>query len=267
MVVHVDGETDDPLKPGPGYSEFKCVNRFAMKKYKKEGIRDEYILQLNHGMAVKDYQWGSFGILCLDPWEFKWFDCDRDQELIDRLIQDEFALWQRIKLGVAPEPLEDIKDRRCSTCQWRRSCRGKDLSEMSDTTGQEGDIVSRPDLLPLIEEIVELGEIADDALELKDSARNLLKAEFTDSILAITAPGYKALNSKSWPQRVDSNALKPLEAAAKQVLEEGMDFVDYEALETSYKRLRDIVTGLTKVRKETPKDKPERTLRIYATGD
>ena len=52
MIVHVDGETESPEHPGPGYVEFKCINRRVMQQFKREGLRDQYILQLQHGIEV-----------------------------------------------------------------------------------------------------------------------------------------------------------------------------------------------------------------------
>lgn len=273
MCVHVDGETTSPDKPGPGYAEFKVVNRFVMKKFKKEGVRSEYILQLQHGMAVMDYQWGSFGILCLDPWQFEWFDADRDQAIIDTLIEDEEKLWYTIEQqrngfignGIGTIlPLENMKDKRCSVCQWRRTCRGNELAGVIPDSGTEaGELISRPDLVPLLEEISELKEISNDADELCEDARKKLKAEIGESY-GVIAPGYRALMPTSYPERWDSKALQVILEQVKALFAKEREEFDYEQLEIRVLELMQIAAAITRAKKPP---KAERSLRIYSTGD
>ena len=264
MIVHMDGVTTAPDKPGEGYVEFKCVNRFIFKKFQKEGIRDEYILQMQHGLAVTGYQWGSYGVLCLDPWQFAYFDVNRDQELIDKLIVDEGILWGKIENGPIPDPLPDAKDKRCATCQWRRTCRAADLVEgLPDSSQAEGELVKRADLVPLLVELTELRQLKDEATELYDDATGKLKAEIGTNY-GIQLPGYRCLMPTSYPERWDTKALEGLRKDANTILEREREMWDYEELENRITELMEIVIALTKAKKPP---KPERSLRIYATGD
>lgn len=262
MIVHVDGETEAPNKEGPGYAEFKVVNRFVMQKFLKSGVRDSYILQLQHGMVVKDYRWGSFGILCLDPWRFEWFDVDEDRELQTKLIFDEQQAWMEIKSGTVPDPLEKITDSRCAKCAYRRTCRGQELSA-AVPTDDKGEIVSRPDLSPLVQECVELGELKDQATELAEDARKALKTAIGEAY-GLTVPGYRCLYPTSFPERWDGPALKQIESEAKRLLATEPDMWDLESLENRCTELLQVVIGITRARKAA---KPERSLRIYPTGD
>jgi predicted phage-related endonuclease len=264
MIVHVDGETTAPEHAGPGYVEFKCVNRFALNNYKKKGIRDEYTLQLQHGMAVMGYSWGSFGILCLDPWEFHWFDVDRDEELIQRLIIDEGVLWKMITEGPLPEPLPDVKDSRCQTCQFRRTCRNSDFAAATDSLGGSGEaLVPRDDLAPLLSEITELRGLKDEATALHDEAIGKLKTEIGDAY-GIVLPGYRAYFPTAYSERWDTKALEQLRGIAEKIISATADPFDYDALEVRLKDLTEIATQLMRCKKPP---KPERSLRIYPTGD
>jgi hypothetical protein len=271
MIVHVDGEVEAPTKPGPGYAEFKVVNRFAMKKFRKEGIRESYILQLQHGMAVKDYQWGSFGLLCLDPWQFEWFDVDKDFDLQSKLYEDEETAWRLIeqrKIDLScdlPEQLPDLKDKRCMSCAWRRTCRGSEYAASlpERSTSEKGEIVTKPELEALVQECVELAELRDQAGELCEESRTKLK-EAVGTAYGVIVPGYRALCPTSYPERVDQNALKALETKAKALLATEREDWDLNALEDRCTELLQVVIGLSKIRKAA---KPERSLRIYPTGD
>jgi predicted phage-related endonuclease len=263
MIVHVDGETTAPEHAGPGYAEFKCVNRFALNNYKKKGIRDEYTLQLQHGMAVMGYSWGSFGILCLDPWEFQWFDVDRDETIIQKLIEDEGILWGKILNGPLPEPLEDIKDRRCQTCQWRRTCRGAEFAAVTDSLGGSGEaLVKRDDLAPLLSEISDLGDLKDEATILYDQARETLKKEIGESY-GIVLPGFRALYPASYPERWDTKALEQIKKDAEKILN-APAIMDYDELEKNYQEITNLLSLIVKAKKQAT---AQRTLRIYSTGD
>ncbi len=264
MSVNVDGETEAPEHAGPGYVEFKCVNRFVMKKFKKEGIRDSYILQLQHGMAVKNYSWGSYGILCLDPWEFLWFDKDRDEDLIAKLIEDENDFMVQVENGPMPDALEKVTDKRCSTCPWRRTCRGEEFLVSLPDSDQDTEVpVVDETLAPLVVEVAEAKELVSEAKGLEEDVVTRLK-EAIGKRYGVIVPGYRALYPTSYPERWDTKALEGLQAEAKKLLATEADAWDYDALESRCTELLQVIIGLSKAKK-TPK--PERSLRIYATGD
>jgi predicted phage-related endonuclease len=262
MIVHVDGEVTSPAKPGPGYCEFKVVNRFTMTKFRKSGIRDSYILQLQHGMIIKNYSWGSFGLLCVDPWRFEWFDVDADPEMQKSIIIGEREFWENIQQRILPPALEEVSDKRCLSCPWRKTCRGSEMAE--EIKGQEkGDVISMPELAPLIQEAVEMSEIKAQAAELEEEARQAIKKAIGDAY-GITAPGFRVLYPTSYPERWDTAALKGLETEAKKILASERELWDLDALEDRCTELLQIVMGLSKARKQA---KPERSLRIYPVGE
>lgn len=69
------------IRHGPGVLELKTANRHVMRIMKAQGIPQSYVLQLNHYMGISGVGWGSFGILCPDPWEFYQFDLDFNEGL------------------------------------------------------------------------------------------------------------------------------------------------------------------------------------------
>ncbi len=90
MLVHVDGLIVEALgHTGMGVLEAKVLSNFNFRKQRRDGLDLAYILQVQHALAVTGLTWGSYAILCPDPWELIWFDVERDQSLIDKLIEDE----------------------------------------------------------------------------------------------------------------------------------------------------------------------------------
>jgi predicted phage-related endonuclease len=258
MLVHMDAVASSPEKDGPGYFEAKVVNRFVMKRFMKEGLRDEYILQMQHGLSCTGFKWGSFGVLCLESWSFKWFDVDRDEAIITKLIEDEAAFWAKIENGPMPEPLEDAKDRRCQTCPYRKTCRAEELSP-TPSGGEGGEIVSAPELSPLFSECVELESLKDEATQMYEEARGRLK-DAVGERYGVVAPGFRALYPTWTEERWDTKALGDLEKLGK-TLSEGVS-EDFPEASTS-----ELLTFLRTFLKARKPPVTKRSLRIYATGD
>src|SRR5438876_7558414 len=127
MLVHLDGlVVEAPPHKGMGVLECEVLSQFNFRKQKRDGLDLAYILQVQHALAVTDLTWGSYAILCPDPWELIWFDVERDQSLIDKLIEDEATFWASVQNGPYKDRL-DPKDRRCGVCPWRRTCQGEAL--------------------------------------------------------------------------------------------------------------------------------------------
>lgn len=89
MIAHIDGLI---LKPeGYGVLEIKTM-RFAPKD-----IAGHYhTIQLQHGMAVTGCLWGCLAIL-MGGNEFKLFEFQRDDELIEAMIGIQGKFWERVK--------------------------------------------------------------------------------------------------------------------------------------------------------------------------
>jgi len=96
QIVGVKGRT-------PGILEIKCPGLRTFGKIKREGIPDYYQLQMQHYLAVTGRTWGAFAIFNAEMWELIHFDVDRDDELIDLIIERDEAFWQLVQDGTPPE--------------------------------------------------------------------------------------------------------------------------------------------------------------------
>lgn len=161
MVVHMDRIIQDPKRQGSGYLEIKVVNYRTFKKFMKEGLKGSYILQGQHGLAVTSWEWGSYAVLCLEPWLFKWFDYERDQELIDKIIAEEKQFMSDLEHNVEFARLPE-KDRRCFSCEWRLSCKAAELANLIPPGERDAELIELPELLPLAAEINELKSMGKD---------------------------------------------------------------------------------------------------------
>jgi hypothetical protein len=264
MFVSMDAITEDPLKAGEGYAEFKCVNRFVMKKFKKEGLRRSYILQMQHGLVVTGFTWGSFGILCLDPWEFAYFDVLADPELQAMLVQEEKYAWDMMHNERLADQLPDENDKRCQTCPWRRTCRGKEFSLAPASEGEQGEVVPTPELLPLVSEWVELDQISKAAEEHIETIKEAMRGFIGDKY-GISVPGARVLMPKWEEERWETKQLNRLLPLLTKVAETDEWIFDKTLDELftdtiNYIRLIDMVA---KCRKNSPKS----SLRYYPSAD
>jgi hypothetical protein len=134
---------------------------------------------------------------------------------------------------------------------------------LTDSLGGSGEaLVKRVDLAPLLSEISDLDDLETEASALLEQARATLKTAIGEAY-GIVAPGYRALYPKSYPQRWDSAALDQIKKDAIKIVNQPV--FDYEELEANYKAVTDLL--LTLIKAKAAKKEPQRTLRIYSTGD
>ena len=230
-------DASSPRPRGPGILETKVLGPWSFRRQKREGLSEEYILQLQHAMAVTGWTWGSFGILCLEPWDFLWFDINRDDELIARLIEDEAEFWSKVQNGPWVEKL-DPKDPRCGKCPWRRTCQGEILFE-APPADERLELPRDESLLEKVRELDQRKQLVKEAEELEAEASEDLKAALGDRPGAIM-PGYRVYFREYSETRLDTAGINA--QAKKDPL--------FRSLIEKFKK--------TSVR---------RPLRVYATGD
>lgn len=174
LRVNVDRMIDDPEDPGRdvGVLEIKSVGRDVFYKIKREGLPEDYILQLQHGMLVTESEWGSFAIGSRDSGELLQWDVPKDEVLAGLIITEGQAFWQEVQSGLMPDRLEP-DDRRCQTCEYRRSCQGAALMETEFRDQRERDETLRP----LLTEHLERVALADQAEELVNETKEELKTK------------------------------------------------------------------------------------------
>lgn len=85
---------------GPGLLEVKTTNTFSAKDW-ENGPTDAAMLQLQHYLAIYGYRWGSIAVLIAGQ-SFRYFDVERDDELIHYLIQIEGQFWARVQRNDPP---------------------------------------------------------------------------------------------------------------------------------------------------------------------
>lgn len=102
MVANVDGEVTDPQFAGKkGVLEIKTAGE-RMRDQWENGPPNHYMLQLQHYLAVLDYSYGYVAVL-IGGNTFKYYLVERDDYVIDNIIQAEAEFMEMVENGVAPE--------------------------------------------------------------------------------------------------------------------------------------------------------------------
>lgn len=139
LSVNIDRLVKAEGKKGNGYLEIKVLSRHSWFKVKKEGLIEDYILQMQYGCAVAALEWGSYAIYSPDLDELMYFDVDADRELGEHLLEAADDWWNfHVGCRVLPDPLPE-GSKQCFGCPWEITCRG--------FVGQAaGDAIAKPDL-------------------------------------------------------------------------------------------------------------------------
>jgi hypothetical protein len=149
-------------------------------------------------------KWGSYAILWADNWEFSYFDVDADPVLWDQIKEAGDRLWRMVNNGPAPERL-DIKDKRCTLCEFRNTCQGTKLMALVPEEVENAEYDDSFDAL--LNEYASLKEILDEAVGLV----NVKKKEITDHLgdrVLVDCNGYRLYYKPIESTRFKTTALK-----------------------------------------------------------
>lgn len=109
MIATIDAVAmyDDPQGPpppagGPGNVEIKNVGFFKREEWTDEPPLP-FLIQANHQMFVKGFEWASLAAL-VGGSSFFWADIARNNAFIEVLVARCKEFWQRIQDGNPPEP-------------------------------------------------------------------------------------------------------------------------------------------------------------------
>jgi putative phage-type endonuclease len=102
MLANVDGECEHPIY-GKCLFEAKTSSAYRSEEW-GDSIPDEYVLQVQHYLAVTGYK-GCYIAVLIGGNNFRWKFLERDEELIAMLVQLESKFWQHVS-GNTPPPLD-----------------------------------------------------------------------------------------------------------------------------------------------------------------
>lgn len=191
MLANLDGVCEVP-DVGTCIFEAKTASTYKAGEW-ESAIPDEYMLQVQHYMAVTGYQ-GAYIAVLIGGNTFRWKFIERDEELISILIELESAFWNHVQ-DRTPPPL-DGSDASKQFLAERFPC-GTPSSHITLPN-------TAADLLAQYDEACEESEIV---TEKKQRAENLLKEMIGSNEVGVA--GSRVVTWKNVTQeRLDSKTLK-----------------------------------------------------------
>ena len=177
LLVHVDRMIHDARIQGAGVLEIKSLGRDMFFKVRREGLPEDYVLQLQQGMLITGAQWGAFCVgsrndgVSRDEDLLHW-DIPRDEAVCQLILEEGPIFWAQVENGPAPEMLPP-DDPRCGRCDWRVSCQGSALIQIAAARGEE--IPQAEELRPLLAEYDERKSMADEAGDLLEESKEMIR--------------------------------------------------------------------------------------------
>jgi len=100
MLANLDGVCRHP-DYGRCVFEAKTANAFKAGEWENDAVPYEYVLQVQHYMAVTGYAGACVAVL-IGGNNFQWRYVPRDEEVITMLIRTERDFWSHVQDGVPP---------------------------------------------------------------------------------------------------------------------------------------------------------------------
>ena len=191
MLANLDGICE---VPDVGTCVFEAKTASAYKAGEWENtIPDEYMLQVQHYMAVTGYV-GTYIAVLIGGNSFKWKFVERDEELISMLIGLESAFWNHVQ-DCTPPPLDGS------------NASAKFLAERFHDSKPKSQITLPDTAVTLLAQYDEACEQLEIVTEQKQRAENLLKEMMGEN--EVGTVGDRIVTWKSVSQeRLDSKTLK-----------------------------------------------------------
>jgi putative phage-type endonuclease len=189
-----------------GYLEIKVLSRETFKKIQKEGMPDDYILQLQYGMAVSGLKWGAFAVYWADNDELLHWDMEADESLGLQLLDKAEVWWYSSVYGKSiPEALP-LGSKACKECVFRVTCRSTNVVDEKEKP------VDRPELTGLAHDYLAANEIRKQAEATEKEAKEAFMTAIKNEPGKFACGPFVAKLQAVESNRFDSAALKKVDA-------------------------------------------------------
>ena len=191
MLANLDGVCEHP-DHGPCIFEAKTASAYKSGEW-EDTIPDEYMIQVQHYMAVTGYA-GTYIAVLIGGNTFKWKFVERDEELISTIIQLETDFWNHVQEGNPPS-LDGS------------GASAKFLAERFPDSVPKSQIMLPDDAVKLIQQYDEACEQLEVITEQKQKAENLLKQMMGENEIG-PVDGRTITWKSIFQERLDSRTLK-----------------------------------------------------------
>lgn len=193
--------------------ECKTTNAYNSDAWEGDNIPPMYICQLQHYMAVLNYDKAYIAVL-IGGQKFVWKEVERDDEFIDLMIQHEKAFWEDHVLAEVPPEIDGSQSA------------SELLNKMYPEDNGETIILKSDEAEMLIEAIESIKSDVKEQQSLQKEYENKLKLMIGEAETGVT-PKFEVKNRTITSSRIDTKRLgKELPDIAKKYMKQ-----------TSYRRM------------------------------
>lgn len=243
---------------GVGRLECKSANEHVFLRMQKEGLPSAYLLQIQHTLMVTGSTWGAFSVVEVPDYvdsvieqiadqrlrnrvletlypkfDDFYFEVERNENLIATIFEAEQKFWNLIENGKLADPLPDIKDDRCSSCNFRRTCRGQAYVDANakipvrdKKTGIQYVQIENADFAEVVADRLALMKDIDEKEEALKAVDNEIKQRWPKEVGAVSLASVKIRwNWQRGANRWDAEALK----SDSPVIGRNLDFATWAA--------------------------------------
>lgn len=175
LAVSMDRQVfkkEDKDKKNPGYLEIKTLGRWSFSSVKKNGLPEDYVVQLQYGMGIAGVTWGAYAIYCPETDELLHWDVSADKHLGNALLEKADDFWAlNIGCEIEPDRLPE-GSKACETCVYKFSCWSGGV--IPESAGK----VNRPDLESWAQRFAEVKGMSSETSD----AEEALKEEFLEAV-------------------------------------------------------------------------------------
>lgn len=222
LIVHCDRMIVNDER-GPGYLEVKCPSRDSFYRQKRGGLHEGYILQMQHGLLVTGWKWGSFALFNPESFELLFFDVDADETLQAMIRTNAWIKWKMsLDTDTTAWPARlPLNSRACENCPWRTTCQGQAIldeidqykklntatANLAHAAGVPTPLEEDVGLQPIIDGYLEAKTLRDDADSYFDEMAAKVK-EYLGGREEAKVVGARVYYRPVKSERVDTAALK-----------------------------------------------------------
>lgn len=169
--------------------EIKCPTLRTFELVKREGLQEAYLLQLQTQIFViaeagkLKIDKGTLNMFCAEIAETFWVDEPRRDEIIDMILEAVIDFWDNVRKDPkGPEKLEPT-DRRCSACQWRKTCQGEALLSLLPPAGENHLQLARDEgLSPIVQKYWQAQEIYQEAEDYYEEVKEEIRKQMGERV-------------------------------------------------------------------------------------
>ena len=223
--------------------ECKSANEHVANRMEVEGLPISYALQIQHSIECTQSDAGAFAVIVVPDFvdavieqidegplrtrilnllapgfDFFSFECERDESLIGLIVEKEAAFWNLIEQKKLADPLPELNDERCTTCTFRKTCRGEAYAQANakvpirdKKSGIQYVQIEEPEFVQTVADRLAVMKVIDEQEQILAGIDNELKQRFPAEIGAVQIPGTGVKirwNYQKGATRWDSDALK-----------------------------------------------------------